>query len=44
VNSHKRCTQAGCPAGSILTLEMGSPPFTTEAGGSNDFLSFLFGM
>ena len=42
VNSHKRCTAAGCPPGSILTQEMGSPPFTSEAGGSEDFFAFLF--
>ena len=41
LNSNKRCTQAGCPPGSVLTEEMGSPPFTTEAGGSEDFFGFL---
>jgi hypothetical protein len=27
INSHKRCIQAGCPVGSIVTQEMGSPQF-----------------
>ena len=27
VNSHKRCTTAGCTAGNIFTQEMGSPQF-----------------
>lgn len=44
VNSHKRCTIAGCPPGSVLLEEMGSPPFTTEAGGSEDFFGFLAGL
>jgi len=41
LNSHKRCTAAGCPPGSVLDNEMGSPPFTNEAGGSEDFFAFL---
>jgi hypothetical protein len=41
VNSHKRCTAAGCPPGSVLLEEMGSPPFTNESGGSEEFFAFL---
>jgi hypothetical protein len=44
VNSHKRCTAAGCPPGSVLLEEMGSPPFTNEAGGSESFFAFLAGL
>jgi hypothetical protein len=36
VNSHKRCTQAGCPAGSIFVDEMGSPQFRSTAGDNNE--------
>jgi hypothetical protein len=36
VNSHKRCSQAGCPAGSIFTQEMGSPQFRSTAGDINE--------
>jgi len=36
VNSHKRCTQSGCPAGSIFTQEMGSPQFRNTSGDNNE--------
>jgi V8-like Glu-specific endopeptidase len=36
INSHKRCTTAGCPAGSIFTQEMGSPQFRNTAGDNNE--------
>ncbi len=36
VNSHKRCTQANCPAGSIFTQEMGSPQFRNTAADINE--------
>jgi hypothetical protein len=36
VNSHKRCNTAGCPAGSLFTQEMGSPPFRATNNDSNE--------
>jgi hypothetical protein len=45
VNSHKRCNASGCPAGSVFTQEMGSPPFRdTAADGdeSEDLFAFCF--
>ena len=36
VNSHKRCTQAGCPDASIFKNEMGSPQFRLSATDNND--------
>jgi V8-like Glu-specific endopeptidase len=36
VNSHKRCTAAGCPPGFVFTQEMGSPPFRNTAGDNNE--------
>jgi V8-like Glu-specific endopeptidase len=32
VNSHRRCSQAGCPAASLFVDEMGSPQFRNTAG------------
>jgi len=45
VNSHKRCTQSGCPAGSIFLDEMGSPQFrntTTDNNESEDVFAACF--
>jgi V8-like Glu-specific endopeptidase len=45
VNSHKRCTQSGCPAGSIFTQEMGSPQFrstTADINESEDVFAVCF--
>lgn len=43
VNSHKRCTQAGCPAGSVFTQEMGSPQFTyTDSDGAKSVFDRCF--
>lgn len=36
VNSHKRCSQGGCPTGSVFTQEMGSPQFTKTVGDANE--------
>lgn len=36
VNSHKRCSQAGCPAGSVFTQEMGSPQFRNTSSDNNE--------
>ncbi len=36
VNSHKRCTQSGCPSGSVFTKEMGSPQFRNTTGDNNE--------
>ena len=36
VNSHKRCTTAGCPAGTVFTQEQGSPQFRNTAGDNNE--------
>ena len=36
VNSHKRCTAAGCTAGNIFTQEMGSPQFRNTAADINE--------
>jgi V8-like Glu-specific endopeptidase len=36
VNSHKRCTQTGCPAGTLFTQEMGSPQFRSTAEDNNE--------
>lgn len=36
VNSHKRCSQPGCPSGSLFTQEMGSPEFTSTPGDTNE--------
>ena len=33
VNSHKRCSQSGCPAGLVFTHEMGSPQFREQCRG-----------
>jgi V8-like Glu-specific endopeptidase len=35
VNSRKRCTQSGCPSGSVFTQEMGSPQFRNTTGDNN---------
>jgi hypothetical protein len=35
INSHKRCSKAGCAAG-IFTQEMGSPPFRNTTGDANE--------
>jgi hypothetical protein len=45
INSHRRCTQAGCPAGTIFLSEMGSPQFrsTNDDGGeSEDVFQYCF--
>jgi len=45
VNSHKRCTQSGCPAGSVFLDEMGSPQFrntTTDNNESEDVFAACF--
>jgi V8-like Glu-specific endopeptidase len=36
VNSHKRCTAAGCPAGTVFTQEMGSPQFRNTLADNNE--------
>jgi hypothetical protein len=36
VNSHKRCTATGCPAGTLFLDEMGSPQFLSSASDNND--------
>ena len=36
VNSHKRCTAAGCTPGNIFTQEMGSPQFRNTAADINE--------
>ncbi|MGH2400759.1 MAG: trypsin-like serine peptidase, partial [bacterium] len=36
VNSHKRCTTGGCPAGTVFTQEMGSPQFRNTVGDINE--------
>ena len=36
INSHKRCTAAGCPPGTVFTQEMGSPQFRSAANDNND--------
>jgi V8-like Glu-specific endopeptidase len=36
VNSHKRCTAAGCTAGNIFTQEMGSPQFRNTVADINE--------
>ena len=36
VNSHKRCTAAGCPAGTVFLDEMGSPQFRSSTTDNND--------
>jgi V8-like Glu-specific endopeptidase len=45
VNSHRRCTQANCPAGTLFTQEMGSPQFlhtTTDPDESEDVFALCF--
>lgn len=45
VNSHKRCTAAGCPAGTVFTQEMGSPQFrstTADINESEDVFAVCF--
>ena len=45
VNSHKRCSASGCPAGSVFTQEMGSPQFrstTADTGESEDVFALCF--
>jgi V8-like Glu-specific endopeptidase len=36
INSHKRCSQSGCPASSIFVDEMGSPQFRLSSSDNND--------
>jgi hypothetical protein len=36
INSHKRCSAAGCPAGSLFMNEMGSPQFLSSTSDNND--------
>ena len=36
VNSHKRCTTGGCPAGTVFLEEQGSPQFRDTPGDNNE--------
>ena len=36
VNSHKRCTTTGCPAGTVFTQEQGSPQFRNAGADNNE--------
>jgi V8-like Glu-specific endopeptidase len=36
VNSHRRCTQDGCPPGTMYTQEMGSPKFINTTYGTDE--------